>query len=231
MTVLKKMHIKSLHTLTANKYFNLYGLPTALYSLFALGLILLLWFNSKESDLVDNSKAVESSVAENVNLSLISSWHLFGFDKEAKFQKVENANIKLVGIIFDNSNSKAILMVNAKELVLHKGEKIDNNYSIQKIEPSRVIVTTNEGSQEIDLFSTLEAKTKPKNENQDQIQAPTQGQTQAIIDAVNANVAANINNANPAYDGSNTLNQSNITNSYVPTQPNNIMRFKRGGRY
>ncbi len=194
------MPIKSLHTLTANKYFVPYGIPLILYCLFALILMVILLKAPKEGELANSSTPVETSVVENVNFNLISSWHLFGFDKEAKFQKVKDANIKLVGIIFDNSNSKAILLVNAKERVLHAGDKIDNNYSIQKIEQSRVIVGTSEGAQELDLFSSLENSNKNVSKN------PS---------------LANMNDANQAFNTNNDTGPASQPDDAI-AQPNNV---------
>jgi type II secretory pathway component PulC len=83
---------------------------------------------------------------------LISTWHLYGFNDEIHLQKVKDSKIQLNGIIFNNQDSKAIMLVNAKEFVFKIGDKIDDSYTIQNIEKTRVIFTTPQGIEEMALF-------------------------------------------------------------------------------
>ena len=82
----------------------------------------------------------------------IQSWHLFGA-KPQPGSSYALKNLKLVGIVFEpNMESRAIIMLDNKEVLLKAGEKVDRGIKIQKIEPTKIILQTPEGPQTLELF-------------------------------------------------------------------------------
>lgn len=82
----------------------------------------------------------------------IQSWHLFGV-KPRPGSSFALKNLRLVGVVFaPDKESSAIVMMNNKEILLKAGDKIDRGVKIQKIEATRIILQTPEGSQTLGLF-------------------------------------------------------------------------------
>ncbi len=143
-----KMHAKIMKIYTEKKDYVLIG--AALLAYIFLFILFALLRSTPASISNDNElKNHEESPLISTDLSSISRWHLFGVNELEKFS---NSNIKLVGIIFENNSSKAIILVNSEERILKNGDKINSNFTVQKIEPSRVVIDTNEGLQQMGLF-------------------------------------------------------------------------------
>jgi hypothetical protein len=138
------MHISNLNQL---KY-----LPYLLYLVVTL-VLFHAYFGHQESEITTVTEATPLLAQKQVsNFSMLNSWHLFGISPNTALIKVKDNHIRLVGIIYHSERPKVIIMVNEQELVLSKGDKIDSQYVIQKIEPHRIIVTTNEGYKSFELF-------------------------------------------------------------------------------
>ena len=142
------MHISQLKNLPYLKY-----LPYGLYLLAAL-ILFHAYFGDQENSetLITNEETPLLAQKQTSNFALINTWHLFGINPNTALAKVKDSHIRLVGIIYHNDRPRVIIMVNEQELVLSKGDRIDSQYVIQKIEPHRIIVTTNEGYKSFELF-------------------------------------------------------------------------------
>lgn len=127
-------------------------LPYLLY--LVVGLLLFHgYFGQQESETTVVKEAPPQVAQRQIsNFSQLNTWHLFGISPNTALAKVKDNHIRLVGIIYHNERPKVIVMINEQELVLSKGDKIDSQYVIQKIEPHRIIVTTNEGYKSFELF-------------------------------------------------------------------------------
>jgi len=123
----------------------------SLYFLVALALFAAYSVKEPEMDTVDVAIPT-STLKQQSHFSMISTWHLFGLSPDTALVQVQDAHIRLVGIIYRAHNPRAIIMINDKEVVLSKGEKIDSRYQIQKIEPHRIVVSTKEGFKSFELF-------------------------------------------------------------------------------
>ncbi len=145
---------------TDHKSYTLAGLAIVFY-VALLGIFTLMPsaspFESNEVDV----RPVHKFTAIDTDLSIISKWHLFGKNDLEKFN---NNNIKLIGIIFQDNASKAIMLVNSEERIFKSGDKINSIYSVQKIEPSRVVITTTEGPQQLGLFEAMDSENQTINE-------------------------------------------------------------------
>lgn len=142
------MHITQLKNLPYLKY-----LPYGLYLLVALFLFHAYFGNQENREISTVNEVTPSHTQKQMsNFALINTWHLFGINPNTALAKIKDSHIRLVGIIYHNERPKVILMVNEQELVLIKGDRIDSHYVIQKIEPHRIIVTTNEGYKSFELF-------------------------------------------------------------------------------
>ena len=138
------MHISNLNQI---KY-----LPYLLYLVIAL-VLFHAYFGQQESEVSTiKDSSSQPTQRQMSNFTLMNSWHLFGVSPHTALAKVQDSHIRLVGIIYHNERPRVIIMVNEQELVLSKGDKIDSQYVIQKIEPHRIIVTTTEGFKSFELF-------------------------------------------------------------------------------
>lgn len=87
--------------------------------------------------------------------AVMRNWHLFGVHAEVTLNQVKNSKIKLIGIIYhlDHKKRTAIVLIDDKEYLLHYGDAIGSEYTIHKIDPSRIIVNSHNGLEELTLFA------------------------------------------------------------------------------
>ncbi|MFI4936946.1 MAG: type II secretion system protein N [Candidatus Berkiellales bacterium] len=155
------MHTISLNKLTATKGF-LFEVRWIIL-IIATAMVALLIARSLNEP-VDNSITPSQYLVQNLpnnNLKEISTWHLFGLS-HTLLKKVRDNHIELIGIIVKGDQSLAIMKINSKEVILKTGDKIDNKYTIQRIENSRIIVKTKDDAEEIDLFGNVIKSTSPQ---------------------------------------------------------------------
>lgn len=131
--------------------------------LFYLGLIILLITLLDTDPMVQNTASVKKATNQrqavvDSQLHQMLAWPLFG-QGASPLHQIKDSSLQLVGIIFDGNESIAIIRVNGVEQMLKNKGKINENYTIAKIEPMRVIVSTEEGYKQLQLF---ERSDKPK---------------------------------------------------------------------
>ncbi len=100
------------------------------------------------------NEEVQSSKMEIDSIDAVASLHLFGISQGTLLKKVDLNNIKLLGIIYNDKESKAIMAIEGKEEELIKGCKIANEYTIQAIEQNSVIVKGPNGLEVFEMFSS-----------------------------------------------------------------------------
>ncbi|MBS0287048.1 MAG: hypothetical protein JSR17_07120 [Proteobacteria bacterium] len=220
------MHEKLMNILTVHRNYFKIGLFVGGY-LLAFSCILGLYaiFYNAGSDTQNNEP--QSVVSKkDVDYKIIAPMHLFGFNEDSRLRKISNDNIKLVGIIYKDNASKAIMLINAKEQIFNLGDKVENVYTIQKIEPSRVIVATQDGFEEIGLFEALNQGKALKNDNAN-INNPPEFDSGAIDEQVAAQAEA----AAQEQQAENQAQiQSQIQNNIIPEQAFKSLEMKRGFR-
>lgn len=153
-----KMHEKALQKVTGQKFSASSIAIIAAYVALVLLIFYCYYAFSSKTPAIQKQQSTASAYSKGVNFDVIPSFHLFGINDDPNLRKLKDSHIELVGIIFKDKASKAIILINSKEQVLSTGDKIDNNYSIHKIEPSRVIISTSNGLEELGLFDTLEQR-------------------------------------------------------------------------
>ena len=140
-------------------YLNLHEkiiIPFFFYSLIISFFIYSYKPNIKEHN-IDSTPLTLPQLPSKNDYSVISSWPLFGLNAGDTISKITDNRIKLVGIIYraqSSNKSSAVIFMDNKEYILHNGDKIGNAYIIHKIEPSRIIVTSKNGLEELALFAT-----------------------------------------------------------------------------
>jgi hypothetical protein len=116
-----------------------------------------------------------ASESMNVDINAMRTWHLFGLSDSGELHKLSDSNIELIGIIYQGKSSRAIMLINASERTFSNGEKIDSNYTIQEIEPSRIVIATKDGVEEIAMFESI------KDSNQAQSATNKTNNTQQVL--------------------------------------------------
>ncbi len=151
----------NMHVINLNKFSI-----AAIYLVVIGVLTLLLDTHSLKKETTDNTFLQEkvSSVAPN-ELNLMTNWSFFG-TANTSLEKVKSTNLQLIGIIFEGADSLAIIRIDGKEEILKNGSKINSIYTINKIEPLRVIVATGEGLEQLELFESKGVKNNIQNPGQ-----------------------------------------------------------------
>lgn len=130
-------------------------IPFFLYML-TIGIFIYSYKPNIKKHTIDYSPLIISQTPQKVDYTGIRSWPLFGVNTESTISKISYGNIKLVGIIYkaqSTDKSKAVILMDNKEYILCNGDNIGNSYIIYKIEPSRIIIGSHNGLEELALWT------------------------------------------------------------------------------
>lgn len=131
------------------------------------------------------------------DMELMATWPIFGKNTPT-VANVNDSNLQLLGIIFQGPESVAIIRINGAESLLKSGSKINNMYTIHKIEPMQVIVSSSNGLQKLELFENLRTGKNTSQQAIMTIENNTNPQAGDIATLQNIyQQAQNYNNQNP----------------------------------
>lgn len=137
--------------LKQNRLLVVFAIPLFFYIVIFVGLFYWVMEKAQKNETVKSTTTMPLPVMTK-DFKAIANWHLFGLSKKSPINEIEDKSLELKGIIYRNGKSLVIVVVNGKEEVFKKGDRINNRYSIHLIEKNRLILSTREGLKYIELF-------------------------------------------------------------------------------
>jgi hypothetical protein len=101
------------------------------------------------------SKISPQQVKTEISYQKMVNWHLFGISETTAVKTFSQANIKLMGVIYKgegNEQSQAILSINNREQFYKVGQEIQGVGKINTVEENRVLISTKDGLEALELF-------------------------------------------------------------------------------
>jgi hypothetical protein len=154
------MHVKRVQRWLQQHATSSAGIPFLIYLGFIFILFLLLDLNPISQDPQKKLTAKLPAALGEAEFNQMLEWPLFG--QGAALQTMNNTDLELIGIIMEGDESVAIIRVNGEDQFLKSGSKINGKYSINKIEKMRVIVASENGLEQLELFQNMKTDEQSK---------------------------------------------------------------------